>query len=139
MRGRGQGSRLNDLSAVANGTTEHHTEDHPNDLLRRKNRLLLKSHSQKSAYLCAFSTPILTHHDSGNADAHVPNDVEFTVEEVLDACLTVLHTRDKRSEAVSSRSVPTRITFPSDRSYRSVWFEIRAGVCYGSTTVQLNM
>lgn len=32
----GQGSSLDDLSAVANSTTEHHTEDHPNDLLREK-------------------------------------------------------------------------------------------------------
>lgn len=42
---RGQGSSLEDLPAVSYGTTEHHTEDHPN------------------------------YHDSGDADAHVPDDV----------------------------------------------------------------
>lgn len=31
-----------------------------------------------------------THHDSGNADAHVANDVEFVVEEILDATFTIL-------------------------------------------------
>lgn len=39
-KGRGrskcQESSLNDLPAVANGTAEHHTEDHPNDLWRGK-------------------------------------------------------------------------------------------------------
>lgn len=32
-----------------------------------------------------------THHDPSDADANVANDVEFTVEEILDSCLTVLH------------------------------------------------
>ncbi len=31
-----KGSSLYDLSAVPNGTTEHHAEDHPDDLLKRK-------------------------------------------------------------------------------------------------------
>lgn len=55
-----KGSSLYDLSAVANGTTEHHAEDHPND------------------------------HDSSDADAHVPNDEELAVEELHDASLAVL-------------------------------------------------
>lgn len=36
VRGTNEGSSLDDLPAVANGTTEHHTEDHPNDLLKGK-------------------------------------------------------------------------------------------------------
>lgn len=36
VRSKYQESILNDLPAVANGTAEHHTEDHPNDLLRGK-------------------------------------------------------------------------------------------------------
>lgn len=34
--GGGRGSSLDDLPAVSDSTTEHHTEDHPNDLLRGK-------------------------------------------------------------------------------------------------------
>lgn len=73
-----KGSSLYDLSAVANGTTEHHAEDHPDD------------------------------HDSSDADAHVPNDEELAVEELLDACLTVL----------------------------GICFAFRAGALDGPTTVQ---
>lgn len=48
-----------------------------------------------------FNSPkVLTHHDSSDPDAHVPYDVEFTVEEVLDAHLTVLQTKDKRTQSV---------------------------------------
>lgn len=67
-----------------------------------ENRFFIKiilTHKKKSVF---NSSQILTHHYSSDADAHVPNDVEFTVEELLDACLTVLHTKDKRSQAVSS-------------------------------------
>lgn len=103
-RGRVQVSSLDDLSAVANGTTEHHTEDHPNDLLRGKQifNKVICTHN-----VCVFvcvSSQILTHHDSSNANAHVSNDVEFTVEELLDACLTVLQTKDKMSQAGSSEA-----------------------------------
>lgn len=38
--GAGQRSSLDDLPAVANGTTENHTEDHPNDLLKRTETIL---------------------------------------------------------------------------------------------------
>ena len=44
--------------------------------------------------MCA-SSQIMTHHDSSDADAHISNDVEFSVEELLNACLTVLHTEDR--------------------------------------------
>lgn len=53
---------LDDLPAVPYSATQHHTEDHPDN------------------------------HDSSNADADIPNDVEFIVEEILDACLTILGT-----------------------------------------------
>lgn len=33
---RGEGQMLDDLPAVPNSTAEHHTEDHPDDLLKRK-------------------------------------------------------------------------------------------------------
>lgn len=69
---------LNDFSAVTNGTAKYHTEDHPDD------------------------------HDSSDANAHIPDDVQFTVEEVFNARLTVL----------------------------CIWFLIRAGISYGSTTIQ---
>lgn len=48
-----------------------------------------------------FFLKILTHHDSSDADAHIPNDVEFAVEEVLDACFTVLQTTYMRSHVLS--------------------------------------
>jgi len=40
---------------------------------------------------------LLPHHDSSDADAYVTNDVEFTVEEVLNSCHTVLQRTDKSS------------------------------------------
>lgn len=102
-RGRGQGSSLDDLPGVANGTTEHHTEDHPNDLLRIHilKQIILANNVLVSARVFKASQR-LTHHDSSDADAHVSNDVEFAVEELFDACLTVLQTQDKRNQAASS-------------------------------------
>lgn len=48
---------------------------------------------------------LLTHHDAGDADAYVANDVEFTVEEVFYSWLTVLLSTDKSSKyTVSSES-----------------------------------
>lgn len=63
-----------------------------------ENRLLIKKKKKtfslpKKECIVFSSSESLTHHDSSDADAHVPDDVEFAVEEVLDACLTVL--RDK--------------------------------------------
>lgn len=95
---------LDDLPAVAYGTTEHHTEDHPNDLLRGKQTF--NKNSFPLIKKCVFHSSLQTHHDSSNADAHIPNDVELTVEEVLDACLTVLQTKNKRSQAASNCSEP---------------------------------
>lgn len=40
----------------------------------------------------SFFSKSLTHHDSSDADAHIPNDVEFVVEEFLDARFAVLQT-----------------------------------------------
>lgn len=34
------------------------------------------------------------HHDSGDANAHVANDVEFAVEEILDAAFTILQSNN---------------------------------------------
>lgn len=52
---------LDDLPAVAYGTTQHHTEDHPNDLLRGKQIFNKKNlfHSQKSVCLplCSSDSP----------------------------------------------------------------------------------
>lgn len=101
--GEGRGSSLDDLPAVSDSTTEHHTEDHPNDLLRGKQSFNKKKTKKpqtfsltiKRMHLLVFSSSeSLTHHDSSDADAHVPDDVEFAVEEVLDACLTVLRDKD---------------------------------------------
>lgn len=50
-----------DLSAVTDGTAQHHTEDHPN------------------------------YHDASNADSHISNYVQLTVEEVFNSSLTVLY------------------------------------------------
>lgn len=49
--------------------------------------------------MCLFfkSARVLTHHDSSNADANVPNDVEFIVEEILDAGLTILQNGEEMS------------------------------------------
>lgn len=52
--------------------------------------------------MCVFNFLDQTYHDSSYADAHIPNDVEFAVEEVLNACFTVLQTKYMRSH-VSSR------------------------------------
>lgn len=41
-----------------------------------------------------FLTNFLIHHDSGDANAHVANDVEFVVEEILDAAFTVLWSKN---------------------------------------------
>lgn len=58
-------------------------------------------------YLCVFiPSQIPTHHDSSNANAHITDDVEFTVEEIFDACITVLQSKDKRSQAKLSSSEP---------------------------------
>lgn len=40
--------------------------------------------------MCVFNFLDQTYHDCSYADAHIPNDVEFAVEEVLNACFTVL-------------------------------------------------
>ncbi|KAF3860503.1 hypothetical protein F7725_000758 [Dissostichus mawsoni] len=52
--------------------------------------------SGKKAF--GVSSLIMTHHDSSDADAHISNDVEFSVEKLLNACLTVLHTEDRESK-----------------------------------------
>lgn len=41
-----------------------------------------------------------TYHDSSDANAHIPDDVQFTVEEVFNARLTVLHFKDIRGQEV---------------------------------------
>lgn len=84
------GSGLDDLSAVADGTTEHHAKDHPDDLQRGE--LVLRQQQKNESLpppkkVCFHR---LTHHDACDADAHVPNDVEFVIKEVLDAWFTVL-------------------------------------------------
>lgn len=73
-----QSKSSDDFPAVADGTTQDHTEDHSN------------------------------YHDSSYSNSDISNYVEFAVEEVVNASLTVL----------------------------CIWFLIRAGIGFGSTTVQ---
>lgn len=115
-----------------------------------ENRLLIKKKKKtfslpKKECIVFSSSESLTHHDSSDADAHVPDDVEFAVEEVLDACLTVL--RDKEHwwfvhYSLDNKEAELIFFFcpesgARDRSYPGVWIGIGAGAGYGSTTVQL--
>lgn len=61
-------------------------------------------HFQCITHASDFSL-LLTHHDSSDADAHVPDDEEFTVEEHFDARLTVLQSTNT-SQAAFSPSEP---------------------------------
>lgn len=89
---RRHGSSLDDLSAVADGTTEHHAEDHPDDLQRGE--LIFRQHvSSPPSPPKKVSFQHLTHHDTSDANAHIPNDVKFVIKEVLDLRFTVLQSK----------------------------------------------
>lgn len=135
------GAGLDDLSAVADSTTEHHAEDHPDDLqrgeliLRQQQMWIIIPPLKKLCFQC------LTHHDASDADAHVPDDVEFMIKEVLDPQFTVLQSKSMSHAEMDIRTVAKWRTISGTSSlswptYLGVC-GISTGARGGSTAVQL--
>lgn len=94
---------LDDLPGVVDGTAEHHAENHPNGLLKGKQKSIRKYFQDDVSFF-----NILTHHDSSNPDAHAANDEEFIAEELFNFCLTVLDVGHK------SKGKPQHLLWQND-------------------------
>lgn len=77
-------SLLDDFSAVPDGATEDHTEDHTNNLKQRKS----VTEDQVLWSLCTCKP----HHHSGYTDPNVAYNMQLFIEEVCDCSQTVLKT-----------------------------------------------
>lgn len=62
--------------------------------------MICREESSSSGNVCHHPLPPkkvsfqhLTHHDTSDADAHIPNDVKFVIKEVLDLRFTVLQSK----------------------------------------------
>lgn len=94
---RAQHPGLYNLPVVPDGATQHHAEDHPDDLKSTRTIVIVRARRAyclevrirfKKLFVDAHTTA--THHNSRHTDPDVTDDVELLVEEVRDCSEAVL-------------------------------------------------